>query len=81
MVSRVWDISSGIGPCFSLAGRLRKFYANAAGKRPMQRKPLLMKNKQQANTLLSMHNSTPLVIRQCKLALTARNTLFALYNH
>jgi hypothetical protein len=24
-----WDISSGIGPCFLLAGGLFKFYANA----------------------------------------------------
>jgi hypothetical protein len=30
--SRVWDISSGISPCFPLAGGLCKLYANAAGK-------------------------------------------------
>jgi hypothetical protein len=48
--------------------------------------------KQQANLLLSMSNYTPLVISwndenkqltllsQRKLALTVRNTLFALYN-
>ncbi len=30
-------ISSGIGPCFSLTGGLCKFYANAGGKRPIQR--------------------------------------------
>jgi hypothetical protein len=33
----VWDISSGIGPCLPLAGGLCKFYANAGGKRPIQR--------------------------------------------
>jgi hypothetical protein len=62
MVSRVWDISSGIGPCFPLAGRLCKFYANAGGKRPIQRQPLLLQHKQEVNPLLSMHNYTPLVI-------------------
>jgi hypothetical protein len=31
LVSRVWDISSGISPFFSLAGGLCKFYANAGG--------------------------------------------------
>jgi hypothetical protein len=31
LVSRVWYISSGIGPCFPLAGRLCKFYANDGG--------------------------------------------------
>jgi hypothetical protein len=36
LVSRVWEISSGIGPCFPLAGGLCKFYANAGGKRPIQ---------------------------------------------
>jgi hypothetical protein len=55
-----------------------------------QRQPLLVQFKQQANPLLSMHNYTPLLISgndiskqltllsQRKLALTARNTLFAL---
>jgi hypothetical protein len=46
LVSRVWDISSGIadmGPCFPLAGGL-------------------VQNKQQANPLLSIHHYTPLVI-------------------
>jgi hypothetical protein len=28
----VWDISSGIGPCFLLAGGLYKLYANTEGK-------------------------------------------------
>ncbi len=37
LVSRVWDISSDVGPCFSLC----KFYTNARGKRPIQRHPLL----------------------------------------
>jgi hypothetical protein len=59
----------------------------------MQRQPVLVQYKQQVNTLLSMHNYTPLVISgkdknkqltlssQYKLALTMRNTLFALENH
>jgi len=34
-VSRVWDISSGIGPCLSLAGGLCKLYANGRGKLPI----------------------------------------------
>jgi hypothetical protein len=90
LFSRVCDISSGIGPCFPLAGGLCKIFANAGGKRPIQRQPLLAQYKQQANPLLSMHNYTPLVISgndknkqltllsQRKLALTERNTLFAL---
>jgi hypothetical protein len=41
LVSRVWDISSGIGPCFPLAGGLCKFYAKAGGKQPVQRQPSL----------------------------------------
>jgi hypothetical protein len=32
LVSRVRDISSGIGPCFPLAGALSKLYANDGGK-------------------------------------------------
>jgi hypothetical protein len=57
-------------------------------KRPIQ---LLVQDKQQGNPLLLMHNYTTLVISgkndkkkqltllsQSKLALTARNTLFAL---
>jgi hypothetical protein len=31
LVSRVWQISLGIGPCFPLVGGLFKFYANAGG--------------------------------------------------
>jgi hypothetical protein len=89
LVSRVWEISSGFGPCFPLAGGLYKFDANAGGKRPMQRQPLLVQYKQQANPLLSMNNYTPLVIsrddkikqltllNQRKLVLTEINTLFA----
>jgi hypothetical protein len=57
------------------------------------RQPLLMQFKQQANPLLSMHYYIPLVISgndknkqltllsQRKLALTARNTLFALKHY
>jgi hypothetical protein len=32
LVSRVWEISSGIGPCFPLVGGLCKLYANAGEK-------------------------------------------------
>jgi hypothetical protein len=88
LVCRVWEISSGIG--FLLAGELRKFYANAGGKQPMKRQLLLVQCKQQANPVLSMNNYTPPVISmnvkyklltslsQLKLALTARNTHFAI---
>jgi hypothetical protein len=67
---------------------LCKFYANAGGKRLIERQPLLVQYKQQANPLLSMHNYAPLVISrndknmqltllsQHKLELIARNTLF-----
>ncbi len=87
LVSRVWEISSGIGPCFPLAGGLCKFYANAGGTRPTQRKLLLVQYKQQANPLLSLRNYTPpvisrndknkqlTIIKPMELALTARNTL------
>jgi hypothetical protein len=62
LVSRIWDISSGIGSPIPLAGGLCKLYANAGGKSQKQRQPLLVQYKQQANPLLSMHNYTPLVI-------------------
>jgi hypothetical protein len=62
LVSRVWGISSGIGPFFPSAGGLFKFYANAGGKRPIQRQLLLVQYKLQAYALLLMHNYTPLVI-------------------
>jgi hypothetical protein len=45
-----------------LAGELCKFYANAGGKGPIQRQPLLVQYNHQANPLLSMSNYTPLVI-------------------
>jgi hypothetical protein len=73
-----------------LAGGLCKFYANAGGKQPIQRHPLLVLYKQQANPLLSMTINTPLMISgsdknkqltlisQHKLALVAINTLFAI---
>jgi hypothetical protein len=73
-----------------LAGGLRKFYANAGGKQPIERQPFLVQYKRHANSLFSMNNYTPLVISrndknkqltllsQCKLALTAINKLFAL---
>jgi hypothetical protein len=60
LVSRAWDISSGIGPCFPLAGGLCIFYAYARGKQPMQRQLLLVQYKQQAIPILSIHNYTPL---------------------
>jgi hypothetical protein len=52
LVSRVWDISSGIGPCFPLAGGLCKFYANAGGKLQIQRHTLLsmQENKKVLNS-------------------------------
>jgi hypothetical protein len=55
-------MSSGMGPCFPMAGGLCKFYANAGGNQPMQRQLLLVQYKQQANPNLSVHNYTPLVI-------------------
>jgi hypothetical protein len=69
------------------------FYANAGGKQPMQRQLFFVQCTQQANPVLSMNNYTPRVINrndknkqltllsQRKLALTARNTPFAIYNH
>jgi hypothetical protein len=90
LVIRVWAISSGIDPCFPLAGGLCKLYANAGEKQPIQRQPLLVQYKQQANPLLSMHNYTPLVISgidkikqlslssQYKLEFTRKNMLMAL---
>ncbi len=62
LVSRVGNISSGIGPCFPLAGGLYKFYANSGGKQPIQRQPLLVHYKQQANPLLPTQNYTSLVV-------------------
>jgi hypothetical protein len=64
LVSSVWDISLCIGPCFPLAGALCKFDTNARGKRPMHHQPLLVRYKQQANSVLSMHNYTPLMINR-----------------
>ncbi len=62
LVRTIWDIFSGIGPCFPLAGGLCKFYANARGKQPIQSQLILVQYKQQANPLLSIHNNTPLLI-------------------
>jgi hypothetical protein len=36
----------GVGQFFPLAGGFCKFYANAGGKRPTQRQPLLVQYKQ-----------------------------------
>jgi hypothetical protein len=66
LVSRVWDISSGIDPFFSLAGEVCKFYANAGGKQPIPRQLLLVQYKQQVNPLLSIYNYTPLLISRQK---------------
>jgi hypothetical protein len=52
LVSGVWDISSGIGPYFPLAGGLCKLYANAGGKLQINHQPLLVHYKQQANPLV-----------------------------
>jgi hypothetical protein len=64
LVSRIWKISSGIGPFFPLAGGLCKFYAEAGGRQQIQRQLLLVQYKQQANSLLSMNKCTQLVILQ-----------------
>jgi hypothetical protein len=77
------QVSSGIGPCFPLAGGLCKFYAKLEENNQFSQ-PLLMQYKQQANPLLSMHYYTPLlisgndknkeiaVLSQCKLTLNRK---------
>jgi hypothetical protein len=75
-----------VSPLLPIGKRIVKiFYLNAGGIRPIQRQLFLV--NQQDNALLLIHNYTPLVIcrnyknnelilsSQCKLALTARNTL------
>jgi hypothetical protein len=59
LVCGVWDISSSIDPFFPLAGGLCKFYTNARGK-PIQRQPLLVQYKQQANPPFSFINCAAL---------------------
>jgi hypothetical protein len=59
---QVWDISSGIGPCFPLAGALCKLYVNAGGKLQIHRQPLLVQYKQQANPPITIYYFSPLVI-------------------
>jgi hypothetical protein len=90
LVSRIWQVSSGIGPCFPLACGLCKFKASTGEKQQIQRQLLLIQYKQQANSLLSMNNYTPLeisrnnenkqltLLSQRQLALTAMNKRFAL---
>ncbi len=90
LVSRVWDVSPDISPCFPLARRLCKLCANTGRKLQIQRQPFLVQYKQQANLLLSMHNYTPLVISgndkneqltllsQRNLEFSGRNILMAL---
>jgi hypothetical protein len=87
-VSRVWEISLGIGPWLPVGWRIVQSLHQRRRKMTMNQ-PLLLQHKQQANPLLSMHNYTTLVISgnyknkqptlssHCKLALTARNTHFA----
>ncbi len=48
-------VSSGIGPCFPLAGGLCKLYANARGKWQIQRQPLLV-HKVPGATLIQAQN-------------------------
>jgi hypothetical protein len=73
LVSRVWDISSGIDPCLPLAGGLCKFYGNAGGKRPIQRTEQLYFTYDQQE-LPKMQLT---LLSQRKLALTAIYKLFA----
>ncbi len=50
-------------PLLPIDWRIVKFYANPGGNPPIQRQPLLVQYKQQANQFLSMHNYyTPLLI-------------------
>jgi hypothetical protein len=62
LVSRVWDISLGIGPPFPLAGGLCKLYANAGGKLQIQSQSLSVHKKQQAYPLILMYNCTQVLI-------------------
>ncbi len=52
----------GIGSCYPLAVGRYELYANVGEKSQIQRKPLLVQYRQQANLLSSMHNYTPLHI-------------------
>ncbi len=62
LVSRVWDISSGIGPCFPLAGGLCKFYA-----------PTLKENDQySANHSQCDTSSKPIHFYQCTIIIHLR---------
>jgi hypothetical protein len=72
-------------PLLLLFWRIVQILRQRRRKRPIQRQPLLLQYKQQANPLLSMNNYTPLVISrndknnqltllsQRKLALTGKN--------
>jgi hypothetical protein len=76
-------------PLLHIGWRVVQVYANAGGTQLIKGQLLLVQYKQQANALLSIHNYTPHVISkndenkqltllsQRKLALTARNKLFA----
>jgi hypothetical protein len=90
LVSRVWDISSGIGICFPLAGGLCKLYANALRKTTNTAQTTLSAIQAASQSTFITSLLTPLVIsgndknRQltllsiCKLAFTGRNILMAL---
>jgi hypothetical protein len=74
LVSRVWDISSCIRSCFPLAVGLCKFYANA------EANPLLSILHNYYLLLISRNdkNKQLTLLGQRKLALTERNTMFAI---
>jgi hypothetical protein len=52
--------SSGIGPCFPLAGGLCKFYANAGGLQPIQRQLLLVIIQAASQSIFIIINYSPL---------------------
>jgi hypothetical protein len=88
----VWDISSGIGPCFPLAEGVGKFYTYAAEQNDEYIAKTSLSAIQAANQSTPIDNYIPLVISgnaknkqptlvsHRKLALTVRNTRFALQN-
>ncbi len=84
----VCNVSSGIGPCFLLAGGVCKFYAYRPWSKTTNTspKPVLVQYKQHANPLLStiilrlwLVGMTRISSHR-KLALTVRNTRFVLQN-
>jgi hypothetical protein len=78
LVSRGWDIFSGIGPCFLLAAQILR---QCRRKTTKQRQPLLVQYKLQPNKFLSIHNYTPHMISwNNKNKLLNSNTFMALQN-